>query len=82
VNFHDFPHCLKGIAMIKCKVFPVLSKKSVAPAGNLSRNTRNVQSDSKFVGLSVAYNFQTGSSKLKLLVQYGSITQKVLLLPG
>jgi hypothetical protein len=30
------------------------------------------------VGVSVAYNFQTGNNKIKLLTQYEGVTQKVL----
>jgi hypothetical protein len=30
------------------------------------------------VGVSVAYNFQTGNNKIKLLTEYESVTQKVL----
>jgi hypothetical protein len=31
------------------------------------------------VGVSVAYNFQTRNNKIKLLLQYESVTQKVLI---
>jgi hypothetical protein len=30
------------------------------------------------VGISVAYNFQTGNNKTKLLTEYENVTQKVL----
>jgi hypothetical protein len=29
-------------------------------------------------GVSLAYNFQTGSNKIKLLMEYENVTQKVL----
>jgi hypothetical protein len=32
------------------------------------------------VGVSVAYNFQTGNNKTKLLMEYESVTQNVSLL--
>jgi hypothetical protein len=39
-----------------------------------------IQGYSKFsIGVSVAYNFQTGYNKIKLLTECGSVTQKVLL---
>jgi hypothetical protein len=53
------------------------------PASNTQR-TETVMSQYTgwfkiIVGVSVAYNFQTRSNKIKLLTEYESVTQKVLI---
>jgi hypothetical protein len=43
--------------------------------------SQNLQGDSKLLSVvSVTYNFQTGNRKIKLLTEYESVTQKVIIL--
>jgi hypothetical protein len=44
----------------------------------LNHLAAEVQYDSITVGVSVDYNFQTGSNKIKLLTEYDSVTRQVL----